>query len=361
MNIRKWSPRMRNIYTILERTKQPQYRYLEFIQLLYKQRIFAFDEMTTLPSSLRATLKDELGDTILTLGAQHESKSAQCTKTLHKLRDNHNIETVYMQFRDSQHTSLCVSSQVGCALKCNFCATGAVGLKRQLTADEIVDQVLHVQKTDPLNTISFMGMGEALQNPRVFDALHTLKHPQLMGISPRRISVSTVGIIPGIQRLTREFPEVNLAFSLHSPFEEQRDLLVPANKTHPLPEVLKVLEQHALTTRRKIFIAYLVLPGINDSETHAKALCEIIRRMSPSIRRLFHVNLLRYNPAESISGSYKQTTSSDLEKFSSMLKKFGDVSHTIRQSFGVEIDAACGQLYQIANKNSAAAANVANL
>jgi 23S rRNA (adenine-C8)-methyltransferase len=164
--------------------------------------------------------------------------------------------------------------QIGCALKCSFCATGAVGFKRQLSLDEIVDQILYFQQLPnrPVDTVSFMGMGEALMNPRVFQALDMLTHSDYFHLSPRRLSVSTVGIIPGIERLMKEYPNVNLAFSLHSPFDEQRNVLVPTNKIHPLSEVMQILEQvcvlsfysgilcqHALTCRRKLFIAYLVL------------------------------------------------------------------------------------------------------
>jgi 23S rRNA (adenine-C8)-methyltransferase len=203
---------------------------------------------------------DNLESTLPQVHALHSSTSQQCNKMVLALRDQESIEAVWMRFKQSQHASLCISSQVGCALKCNFCATGAVGFRRQLSADEIIAQVryFHHQRLE-VGTVSFMGMGEALQNPQVFHAMKLLTDVDGLGMSQRRLSVSTVGIVPGVLRLTRDFPQVNLAFSLHSPFPDQRNVLVPTNKIFPLSEVMKVLEHHATVTRRKIFLAYLVL------------------------------------------------------------------------------------------------------
>ena len=280
------STRLAKIGRILEDARSPAYLLRDIQRSIYQRKLPSYRDMTSVPLALRERIIEEMGgdESTLSLRVQRLSPSKQCVKALFRLQDGNSIESVWMQFRDSAHSSLCISSQVGCALKCNFCATGAVGFKRQLTCDEIVDQVLFFQQVAqfpnrrPLgmddrtttttvdlsnvrsvDTISFMGMGEALQNPQVFRALDLLTAKDGFAMAPRRISVSTVGIIPGIVRLTERFPQVNLAFSLHSPFQEQRNVLVPANKIFPLPEIVKALEQHALKTRRKVLLAYLVL------------------------------------------------------------------------------------------------------
>ena len=209
-----------------------------------------------------------------------------------------------------------------------------------------------------------------------------LTNPKIFNISPRRFSVSTVGVIPAIQRVTKEFPQVislfleyllkcdyyylsllllikgyllkscqiekiNLAFSLHSPFPEQRDVIVPVNKTYPMENVLEALDEHVNITNRKVFIAYLVLTGHNDSEDHAKKVAELIHHKRPSkLRHLFHINLLRYNPVRiGDEIKYAKTSEESINRFKELLEKYGIVNITVRQSFGVDIDAACGQLF----------------
>lgn len=311
------SPKFIQIQKILNDLKEPAYRFSNIVDSLFHKNITRFDLLKSLPVATRSKLAAELGPEMLSCRVKKLIPSKQCVKLLLELKDLQTIETVWyvmlnlivrlrMQFKES-HSSVCISSQVGCALKCSFCATGAVGFKRQLTADEIVDQVLVVKAMGKkVDTISFMGMGEAFQNPRTFDALRILTHPDFMGMSQRKISVSTVGIIPGIVRLYKEFPNVNLAVSLHSPFSDQRTLLVPNNRIYPLSELIMVLGQHARIANRKIMLAYLVLvccdvelfssnqPGFNDSELHAKELQAIIRSLDASVRHLFQINLLRW-------------------------------------------------------------------
>ena len=166
-------------------------------------------------------------------------------------------------------------------------------------------------------------------------------------MSPRRLSVSTVGIIPGIRKLTEEFPQVNLAFSLHSPFEEQRNILVPINKSHPFQEVFEALDDHLRATNRKIFIAYLVLDGHNDSEEHAEAVANWVYHKRPkSIRHLYHMNLLRMNPITIGEGQkYTKTDDGNINRFYQSLVDYGVQNITIRHPFGVDMDAACGQLF----------------
>ncbi len=188
-----------------------------------------------------------------------------------------------------------------------------------------------------------MGMGEALANPQTFIALKTLVHPDLFGLSARRITVSTIGIIPGIQKLTREFPQVNLTFSLHTPFHEQRSELMPINKRYSLTDVMEVLDDHVKITKRKVYLAYVLLPGVNDTLDHANELISILKKRA-SLKQLYHINLIRYNPAIGAPEAFGRPNEREVNLFYRQLKE-GGLKVTVRQSFGVEIDAACGQLY----------------
>lgn len=344
------SPRWSRIQEILARHGLPKYHQKSVLDAIYRSpSIKTYQQLTALPAAVRRALANDTADPDTDFLSLHPSRlqsSEQCQKLLFSLKsDRQSIESVWMQFHRSQHTSLCISSQVGCALKCSFCATGAAGFKRQLTVDEITDQVLYfIKQGQRVQSISFMGMGEALMNPRVFDALYVLT--EQMQYSPRRLNVSTVGILPGITRLTKEFPKVNLAFSLHSPFVEQRSKLVPTNRWYPLDDVWLALEAHALTTRRKVFIAYLVLPGVNDSHEHAQGIAALFNRLDERARPLFHVNLIRYNQAAGISEQYQRVARDQLRAFIKDLST-NNIPVTIRQSFGTDIDAACGQLWNV--------------
>jgi len=334
--------RLETIQSILIQQNEPKYRYGQIVRAIFAQHVRRYADITTVPSAIREALEKELGEEILTLKPVEQQVSTQATKVLFELHDAHRIEAVRMRYLKG-HTALCISSQAGCALGCVFCSTGAIGFKRHLSTDEIVDQVLFFQQQGHhIKSISFMGMGEALLNPNTFEALRMLTDKNLFGLSPRRLSVSTVGIIPGIKRLTEEYPQVNLAFSLHSPFPEQRNTLVPLNKTYPLDQIMPVLDEHIQRTHRKIFIAYLVLNQYNDTPEHAEAIINLLRDRGES-SHLYHVNLLRYNSAQGIPSDFR-TSEDNIRRFKKMLEA-GGLNVTARQSFGVDIDAACGQLY----------------
>ena len=189
-----------------------------------------------------------------------------------------------------------------------------------------------------------MGMGEALANPHIFDAITILTDPHLFGLGHRRITISTIGLLPGIDRLTREFPQVNLTFSLHSPFDDQRSELMPINDRFPIRDVLKALDRHIRHTGRKVYIAYILLRGVNDSAEHAEAVAELLRGRGPG-EHLYHVNLIPFNSTEVTPDSYRQSDSDRIEAFVRILKSKG-IGFTIRTQFGSDIDAACGQLYR---------------
>lgn len=284
----------------------------------------------------------------MSLKAISETRSSQALKVLFETEDGYRLETVRMVFkpnkeRKKQHVSLCISSQSGCALGCKFCSTGAIGFKKNLTADEIVGQVLYFQQLGlKTGNISFMGMGEPFENSEnVFKALDILTDPWMMAIGSRRISISTVGIVPGIQRLTAQYPQVNLAFSLHSPFPKQRLSVMPITRKYPIHEVMHALDAHVSKTKRKVFIVYALLNHFNDTIEHAVALADLIKARRYSY--LYHINLLRFN-AGLLDSRFERSPTDRVKKFRGALRKMG-MKHTLRQSFGLGINAACGQLY----------------
>ncbi len=321
----------------------PRYRFDQITHAIFRERISEFARMTALPKQLRTDLIAEFGKNVLAIKPVEQSHSRQATKYLFELSDHHAVEAVAMKYQ-AGWKSFCISSQAGCGLACTFCATGAIGLKRNLTADEITDQVLHFHLArDSIDSVSFMGMGEPLSNPETFTALGTLTDKELFGLSPRRITVSTVGVIPGIQRLASEFPQINLVFSLHSPFNEQRDKLIPLNRTYPIERVMQSLDEHIQRTHRQVSVAYLLLSGVNDSMAHADALVALLKGRG-NWDYLYHVNLIRYNPAASNVPHYFASEPSAIERFSQQLEG-GGLNVTLRPSFGANIDAACGQLH----------------
>ncbi|GAA5345347.1 23S rRNA (adenine-C8)-methyltransferase [Planifilum fimeticola] len=321
----------------------PMYRFNQILHAIFKERIGEFERMATLPLPLRHQLRERFGKSVLRLRPALRKRSGQADKVLFELPDSNKIETVRLIYRAGWQ-SYCVSSQCGCGFGCSFCATGKIGFKRNLSADEITDQILYFHlQNHPIDSISLMGMGEALANPQTFAALKVLTDPRLFNLSPRRITVSTIGLIPQIERLSREFPQVNLTFSLHSPFDEQRSALMPINRKYPLNEVLDALDAHIRKNRRKVYIAYIVLPGVNDTPEHAGKLISLLRGRGPW-DYLYHVNLIRYNPASGAPKAYQRPNEDELTRFCRRLRRAG-VKVTVRQSFGVDIEAACGQLY----------------
>lgn len=277
-----------------------------------------------------------------------ETKDEQADKVLFETQDKNRLEAVLMTFkaneeRSDEHQSLCLSSQSGCALGCAFCATGAIGFKKNLGVDEITDQILYfLQKGKTVTSLSFMGMGEALANPHLFDALKIITDKDKLAYGQRHISLSTVGLIPGIKRLQKEFPEINLAFSLHSPFPKQRLELMPIAKTYPIDKVMQALKEFVAETNKRVFIAYILLEGINDSLDHAKELARLIKNQGEKAY-LYHVNLIRFNPGATFK-TFKKPSTMRVNVFRKALTNFG-IENTLRQSFGSEINAACGQLY----------------
>ena len=341
--------RLEHIQAILEKNNQPKFRLEQIKTAIYHQPFTRYSQISNIPKELKEQIISVLGDQILTLTKVHEVKGDQAHKVLFTTTDHHQIESVRLTYRLKQngvsktHHSLCISTQSGCALGCLFCATGAIGFKKNLTADEILDQVLYFLKNNlPIDSIIFMGMGEPLANPdNTFAAIDLLVAKDGLGLSPRRLSLSTVGIIPGIQRLTSAYPNINLAFSLHNPFDDERLKLMPITAAYPIAKVMTAIDNHLAVTNHKVFLAYILLAGVNDSQRHAQALTDLVAS-TPDRLRLLHVNLIRYNPGSSRT-IYQKPAHSVVEKFQAILTK-NEIHHTLRQDFGTDIKAACGQL-----------------
>src|SRR3954449_10950934 len=289
-----------------------------------------YDEMTNVPAPLRARLAETVPFSALTL--EHEAHSKDGTvKALFRTHDGHLVEAVLMRYRDGRR-SVCVSSQSGCPLTCTFCATGRMKFGRNLTASEILDQVLHFRRIEPLDHLVFMGMGEPLMNlDHVLTAARKL--PDL-GITHRRTGISTVGWVPGIDRLTETDMPIRLALSLHAPEDALRSQIMPINDRYPLQEVLAACERFYERKRRQVFIEYVMLAGVNDGYAQA---VQLAQRLDPSI---YKVNLIPYNPTDSV---YDGSSRGAIDAFKAALEEHG-LRATVRLTRGRDIDAACGQL-----------------
>jgi 23S rRNA (adenine2503-C2)-methyltransferase len=290
------------------------------------------DEMTNLPVALRDALAAELP--LSTLALETEARSRDGTeKALFRTADGRPLETVLMRYRDGRR-SLCLSSQSGCPLTCTFCATGTMKFGRNLTASEILDQALHFRRKEEVNHAVFMGMGEPLLNlDAVLAACERLPD---VGIHPSSTTISTVGWIPGIERLTeRDGPTIRLALSLHAPDDALRSELMPVNDRYPLADVLEACRAWSEARNRKVFVEYLMLAGVNDRYEQAIQLAEVL-----TPQNTFKVNLIPYNPTDSpFEGSGREA----IEVFRSTLERKG-VPATVRLTRGRDIQAACGQL-----------------
>lgn len=290
----------------------------------------SYEEMTNLPAALRAQLAEQVPFSSLTL--QHEAHASDGTvKALFTTQDGRAVEAVMMRYKDGRR-SLCLSSQSGCPLTCTFCATGTMKFGRNLTASEILDQALHFRRIEPVDHCVFMGMGEPMMNlDHVLAACRRL--PDL-GITNRRTAISTVGWIPGIERLTEQEMPIRLALSLHAPDDALRSEIMPVNDRYRLSDVLDACRRFYEKRRRMVFIEYVMLAGVNDG--YAQAL-QLARLLEPW---MFKVNLIPYNPTDSI---YDGSSREAIEAFRAVLEEHG-ISATVRLTRGRDIDAACGQL-----------------
>jgi 23S rRNA (adenine2503-C2)-methyltransferase len=290
----------------------------------------SYAEMTNLPARSRALLEERVPFSALT--PVHQATSVDGTvKTLFHTHDGHPLEAVLMRFRDGRR-SVCVSSQSGCPLTCTFCATGQMQFRRNLSAWEILDQVLHFKRIEPVDHVVFMGMGEPMLNfDNVIAAARRL--PDL-GATPRRTTISTVGWMPGLTRFVDEVDEpIRLALSLHAPADALRSEIMPVNDRYPLDDVLAECRRYFELRGRKVFVEYVMLEGVNDSVEHAAELADLLDR------DVFKVNLIPYNPTGMYEGSSRET----IARFKAVLDG-ARLPSTVRLTRGRDIAAACGQL-----------------
>jgi 23S rRNA (adenine2503-C2)-methyltransferase len=313
----------------LAREAEPAYRARQ-IWKWAAQGAGEFGVMSDLPVRLRDALERSVPFSTLSVLSQAQASDGT-VKTLFRTHDGRPVEAVLMRYRDGRR-SICLSSQSGCPLTCTFCATGQMRFGRNLTAWEIVDQALHFRRLGAVDHAVFMGMGEPMMNlDHVLEACRRL--PDL-GITHRRTAISTVGWIPGIERLTAEPMPIRLALSLHAADDDLRTQIMPVNARYPLTDVLRACEQHYARKRRKVFVEYVMLAGVNDSHAQARQLAE---RLDP---RTYKVNLIPYNPTGS---RYDGSTPKAIDAFRCELERHG-IDATVRLTRGRDIDAACGQL-----------------
>ena len=295
--------------------------------------------MTNLPVSLRAELAARVPFSSLAL--EQEARSRDGTvKALFRTADGLPVEAVLMRYRDGRR-SVCLSSQSGCPLTCTFCATGAMRFGRNLSAGEILDQALHFRRTTEVSNAIFMGMGEPMMN---LDAvLAACRRLPDIGIAARRTAISTVGWVPGIERLTHEPEPIRLALSLHAPDDALRSQIMPVNERYPIADVLAACRQHYARKHRRVFVEYVMLDGINDRVEQAAALAGLL---DP---QMFKVNLIPFNPTGS---SYRGSSRKAIAAFQAALER-GGVEATVRLTRGRDIDAACGQLAAAGERRAA--------
>jgi 23S rRNA (adenine2503-C2)-methyltransferase len=355
----------------LEAWGEPKYRGKQVFEWLHKKGVLDPNAMTNLPKSLRERLATDLViDAAIQVSSVHDSDDGT-KKLLLATHDGRTSEAVLIPMPSAERGDLyaaedpsgedaaeaeaatgtptnesvpvtqCISTQIGCAMGCVFCASGLAGLKRHMSAGEIVGQVIqgraHTAAGHRLRNVVFMGMGEPLHNyAAVARALTLLTHPDGLALSKRRVTISTSGLVPEIDRLGRDFGgEVQLAVSLHSPDDAQRSEIMPINKKHPLPELMEALRRYPLPKRRRITIEYTLIRGFNASPTDAKKLSELLRGLPVKVN-LIPLNRVEGNPLEPPSWD-------DVDAFQAVLRDRG-VANFVRRRKGDDIAAACGQL-----------------
>ena len=332
-----------------ERVKQyikdaglPNFRIAQVQEAVFKRGISSWDEASNLPAELRAKLTKEQPILSFKVSKIVVSRQDRTAKALLTLNDGLQIETVLLKPQDTW--SVCVSSQVGCALHCSFCSTGKMGFKRDLTQEEITDQVLmwyqYIRKEklgERISSVVFMGMGEPLLNYlNVVKAARDLSNPDYLNIGARHISVSTSGIADKLHKLAVDLPQANLAISLHNADNAERSKLMPVNRKYDLDELKKALEEYIAMTGRQVFLEYSVLENVNSRPEHIRKLADWIYSIKDNY--LLHVNLIACN-----LGRGEKTDERVVKNFAAGLKAMG-IGVTIRKSMGNDILAACGQL-----------------
>ncbi len=330
----RYDARLPQLETLIATLGEPAYRARQVYEGLYGLRR-PLEDLTNIPKDLRTRLAGQL-PLALTVDTMQTADDDMTAKWLWRAEDGAQIETVLMRY--PARATVCVSSQAGCAMGCTFCATGQAGFERHLSAGEIVEQVMRAQHASPqrVSNVVFMGMGEPLANPdAVLDACRRLHRD--VGLSARHITVSTVGVVPGIERLTEFELPVTLAVSLHAPDDALRETLVPLNRRYPLAAVLDAARAYADRKGRRVSFEYACIDRVNDLPHHADALAGKLT----GFRGGAHVNLIPLNDTAGYPG--QPSPSDRIAAFADRLRAAG-VEATVRRNRGTTIDAACGQL-----------------
>lgn len=320
----------------------PNFRIAQVRDAVYKHGITSWEEATSLPAQIRRDLAEKYPILSFKVSKMVFSKADKAAKALLSLQDGRQIETVLLKPQDTW--SVCVSSQVGCPLHCSFCSTGKMGFRRDLTDEEIADQVLmwyqYVRKEklgERISSVVFMGMGEPLLNYlNVVKAAQTLSNPDYLNIGARHISVSTAGIADKLHKLAVDLPQANLAVSLHNADDSERSKLMPVNRRFNLEELQKAVEEYIAMTGRQVFLEYAVLENVNSRPEHIRKLAKWIYGIKDNY--LIHVNLIACN-----LGRGMKTDDKVVKDFAAAVKAMG-IGVTIRKSMGNDVLAACGQL-----------------
>lgn len=317
------------------------YRLTQLYRAACKELASGVEDVTTLPKDLRARLAERgIAFSSVTPSVVQSSSDGQTTKTLFRLPDGKEVEAVLME-HTGDRTTVCISSQAGCAFACAFCSTGQAGFTRNLTAAEIFDQARYfARELEPrgkrITNVVFMGMGEPFHNyDEVMNAVALLNDPNGFGLGHRHITISTVGLVDKIDRFAGEHVQVNLAISLHAPNDTIRSGIMPVNRKFDVAELMAACERYVEKTNRKVFFEYVMLEGVNDSPATARELAELMRG------RLYHVNLIPYNSTP--DGPFAGTGDAKIWEFAAILEAAG-VPVTVRRNMGRDIAAACGQL-----------------
>lgn len=320
---------------LLAERGEPAYRLKQIYAALTGSLVRDWEEATSLPKDLRAALTERVPAAVLDL--RRVSRATDGTrKYLFHTHDGHAIETVMIPEK-GRHT-VCISTQVGCAMGCKFCATGLLGIKRNLKAREIAEQVFVAARDvapERISNVVVMGMGEPMLNyDATLKALKVLNDGDGFNLAARHIAVSTSGLVDKMRRFADEPEQFHLAISLHTPFEDERREIMPVASRHSIPELMDAARYFVDTTRRKLFFEYTLLAGVNDQPRHVEALAELLDHP------LYHLNLLRFNWTDT---GFAATSKRDAKEFLHHARELG-LSATLRPSRGQDIDAACGQL-----------------
>jgi len=324
---------------LLDTWGEPRYRAKQIWEWLYRHLVTDIEQMTSLSKSLRARLTEETRLSALRVLARQESIDGETRKDLLELEDGQSIEVVLMHYIERR--SACISTQVGCAVGCQFCATGQMGIQRNLTSGEIVAQVLHLTRElnaqdQRLTNVVLMGMGEPFLNyNNTLAAIHTLIHPDGLQMGQRRLTLSTAGIAPGIRRFADEGLQVNLAISLHAATDVLRSELMPVNRRYELNALFSAVNGYLTKTNRRVTFEWILIDGVNDTLEQAEALAAWTTGL------LANVNLIPLNPTAGYAG--RPSPADHIEAFTQILDR-RRVPYTLRLRRGIDIQAGCGQL-----------------